>query len=49
MTIENLGMSVALQRLGKPSEVAEAIAFLLSERSSYISGALLNIDGGTDF
>jgi NAD(P)-dependent dehydrogenase (short-subunit alcohol dehydrogenase family) len=49
VTIENLGMSVALKRLGKPSEVAEAIAFLLSEKSSYISGALLNIDGGTDF
>ncbi len=49
VAIEGLGMRVALQRMGKASEIAEAIAFLLSEKSSYISGALLNIDGGTDF
>ena len=47
--IANLGMNVALQRLGKPGEVADLIAFLLSERSAYINGALINIDGGTEF
>jgi 3-oxoacyl-[acyl-carrier protein] reductase len=49
MDIASLGMNVALQRLGRPSEVADLIAFLLSERSAYISGALINIDGGTEF
>ena len=47
--IAKLGMNVALQRLGTPGEVADLIAFLLSERSAYISGALINIDGGTEF
>ena len=49
LDLANLGMTVALQRLGKPREVADLITFLLSDRSSYISGALINIDGGTEF
>ncbi|RYP71301.1 hypothetical protein DL771_004878 [Monosporascus sp. 5C6A] len=36
----------ALARKGDPEEVAEAIAFLLSPQSSFISGAVLPIDGG---
>ena len=42
-------MDVALGRLGLPEEVADLIAFLLSARAGYLSGALINIDGGTDF
>ncbi len=49
LDIANLGMNVAAQRLGKASEVAELITFLLSERSAYMTGALINIDGGTHF
>ena len=43
------GMQVALERAGRHGEFADPIAFLLSARASYVTGALLNIDGGTDF
>ena len=36
----------ALDRLGSTGEIAEAIAFLLSERSSFITGELVHVDGG---
>ncbi|ORY09231.1 hypothetical protein BCR34DRAFT_487693 [Clohesyomyces aquaticus] len=36
----------ALKRLGQPSEVASLIAFLLSDDSSFITGAVMSIDGG---
>ena len=36
----------ALGRFGKPEELANAIAFLCSERASYITGVSLNLDGG---
>ncbi|MDO8730959.1 MAG: SDR family oxidoreductase [Actinomycetota bacterium] len=47
--VEEWGMHVALGRPGKPEEVGELIAFLLSPRAGYLTGALVNIDGGTDF
>ena len=37
---------VALQRFGSSNEIAEAVAFLASERSSYITGHTLIVDGG---
>lgn len=43
MTVRKL---TALGRFGKPEEVAELIAFLASEESSFITGAIINIDGG---
>jgi len=37
----------ALKRAGQPEEVAELAAFLASDRASYITGAVVPIDGGT--
>ncbi len=33
-------------RLGEPGAVAEAVAFLCSDRSSFITGEVLNVSGG---
>lgn len=35
-----------LGRLGEPSEIASVIAFLLGDESSFVTGAVLNTDGG---
>ncbi len=38
--------SNALKRLGRPEEVASAILFLASAEASFITGTVLNVDGG---
>jgi NAD(P)-dependent dehydrogenase (short-subunit alcohol dehydrogenase family) len=38
--------NVPLRRIGEPEELASAIAFLASERASYITGTVLAVDGG---
>jgi 3alpha(or 20beta)-hydroxysteroid dehydrogenase len=37
----------ALNRVGRPEDIAPAVAFLISDESSYISGAELVIDGAS--
>ena len=37
---------VPLQRVGKPDEIANAIVFLASDRSSFTTGQALFVDGG---
>ena len=35
-----------MRRFGKPEEVADAVLFLSSEKAGYISGSVLEINGG---
>lgn len=43
---ERLVGEIPLRRFGQPREVAHLIAFLMSETCSYITGQVINIDGG---
>jgi 3-oxoacyl-[acyl-carrier protein] reductase len=43
---EEVSSTYPLKRLGDPSDIASAVAFLLSDESSWITGRLLVVDGG---
>ena len=45
--IKAMGEAVPMGRLGQPHEVGNVVAFLLSDESSYIHGAVISIDGGS--
>lgn len=46
---EDFGHPAFLPRAGHPDEIGPLIAFLVSPRNSYMTGADINVDGGSDF
>lgn len=43
---EEFANNIPLARIGKPEDIAKAVLFLASEYSDYITGQVINIDGG---
>ncbi len=43
---EEMMKNIPLQRLGSPSDIADAVEFLISDKSSYITGQVLSVNGG---
>ena len=41
-----IGKQIPLKRMGTPEDVANVVSFLASEKSNYITGQVINIDGG---
>jgi 3-oxoacyl-[acyl-carrier protein] reductase len=44
--LEQMSASVPARRIGRPEEFAAAVAFLASERASYLNGTTIAVDGG---
>lgn len=43
---ENINSQIPMKRMGTPDEIANAVYFLGSDENTYITGQVLNIDGG---
>jgi 3-oxoacyl-[acyl-carrier protein] reductase len=46
---KHFGHPAHLPRAGQPEEIGPVVAFLASKRNSYMTGANINVDGGSDF
>jgi len=44
--VKMMSSKVPLKRWGNPEDVANAYVFLASDKANYITGAILNVDGG---
>ncbi|MGZ3951076.1 MAG: 3-oxoacyl-ACP reductase FabG [Flavisolibacter sp.] len=46
VNLESYKKAIAVGRVGEPEEVAHLVSFLASEKSSYITGEVINVNGG---
>jgi NAD(P)-dependent dehydrogenase (short-subunit alcohol dehydrogenase family) len=46
---QHFGHPAHLPRAGSPTEIGPVIAFVASRVNSYMTGANINVDGGSDF
>lgn len=44
--VQNYAKNIPLGKMGKPEDVANVVSFLCSQESSYITGQVINVDGG---
>ena len=44
--VERIRPMIPMQRIGRPDEIADAVMYLLGDKSSYVTGALLRVSGG---
>lgn len=44
--VENYTKNIPLGKLGKPEDVANVVAFLCSQEAAYLTGQVINVDGG---
>ena len=45
-TVKRMTAAIPLGRMAEPRQIAQAAAWLLSERASYVTGAILPVNGG---
>jgi NAD(P)-dependent dehydrogenase (short-subunit alcohol dehydrogenase family) len=46
--LEKIVARIPIGRLGRPEEVAYVVTSLLDERASYVTGAVISVNGGLD-
>jgi 3-oxoacyl-[acyl-carrier protein] reductase len=44
--LEQARSETALGRIGSPEDVADVVAFLVSERARHVTGEIIRVDGG---
>jgi 3-oxoacyl-[acyl-carrier protein] reductase len=46
LPVDELKKLVPMNRFGRPEEVADLVAFLVSDKAAYITGEVISINGG---